>query len=80
MIRYVRRLELRFELNEYHNFYGNKIAVPILILDYADIDMQVYRSGGYYEIEFEFLIIFKKTFSMSTFFHVSFFLFFILLI
>lgn len=70
MIRYARRIEFRFELNENHRYYGNKISVPLLIIEYGEIDLYAYRHSSFYDIDFEFTVTFIKPFGMGTFFHV----------
>lgn len=70
-LRYVRRVELQFQLNENHYYYGNKISVPLLIIEYAYVDMLDYKYANNYDVDFEFKVTFKKTFLFGIFFHVS---------
>lgn len=68
--RYVKRIELQFQLNENHYYFGNKIAVPLLIIEYGYVDMSEYRWSNYMDVSFEFRITFKKDFTIGIFMHV----------
>lgn len=70
-LRYIRRIELQFQLHENHYYFGNKIPVPLLIIEYAFINMQDYRYSNNFEVDFEFRVTFTKNFTLSIFFHVS---------
>lgn len=67
-IKYLRRAEFVFKLNPDHRQHGNKISVPLLILDYGDK-----RSGNYsaWEGGFHFQITFSKKISLTTLLDVS---------
>lgn len=68
-IRYARRIELQFKLHANHYYFGNKITVPLLIIEYGFIDMHSYSPD--LDIDFEFRVTFTKDFELSIFFHVS---------
>lgn len=68
-IRYARRIELQFKLHENHYYFGNKITVPLLIIEYGYIEMHSYSPD--FDIDFEFRVTFTKDFELSIFFHVS---------
>lgn len=70
-LRYVKKVELQFQLNENHYFYGNKISVPLLIVEYASIDMRDYRYAHNIDVDFEFRVTFSKNFDIGVFLHVS---------
>lgn len=70
-IRYVKKVELQFRLNENHYYFGNKISVPLLIVEYAYIDMRDFRYANILDVDFEFRVTFTKDFNIGIFLHVS---------
>lgn len=68
--RYVKRIELQFQLNENHYYYGNKIAVPLLIIEYGYVDMSDFRWSNDLDVNFEFRVTFRKDFTIGIFLHV----------
>lgn len=68
-IRYARRIELQFKLHANHYYFGNKITVPLLIIEYGFIEMHSYSPDV--DIDFEFRVTFTKDFELSIFFHVN---------
>lgn len=68
--RYVRRIELQFQLNENHYYFGNKIAVPLLIIEYGNVDMSDFRWSNDWDVNFEFRVTFRKDFTIGIFLHV----------
>lgn len=68
--RYVKRIELQFQLNENHYYFGNKITVPLLIIEYAYVDMSDFRWSNDLDVSFEFRITFRKDFTIGIFLHV----------
>ncbi|XP_055326927.1 meckelin [Sitodiplosis mosellana] len=71
-IRYVKNVELQFHLNENHYYFGNKITVPLLIVEYAYIDMRDFRWANNLDIDFEFRVTFAKDFNIGIFLHILF--------
>lgn len=69
--RYVKKMELQFQLNENHYYYGNKISVPLLIVEYGYVDMNDFRWANNFDVDFEFRVTFTKGFNIGIFFHVS---------
>lgn len=69
-IRYVKRIELQFQLNENHYYFGNKISVPLLTIEYAYIDMRDFRWANNFDVDFEFRVTFAKEFDIGIFLHV----------
>lgn len=69
-IKYLRRAEFVFKLHPDHRQHGNKISVPLLILDYGDVK----RTDNYstWEGGFHFQITFSKKISLTTLLDVSF--------
>lgn len=70
-IRYVKKVELQFQLNENHYYFGNKISVPLLIVEYAYIDLRDFRWANNLDVDFEFRVTFAKDFNIGIFLHVS---------
>lgn len=74
-ISYIRSIEIRFQLNEYEYYFGNKISVPLLIVTYRTVKMadlqKIGKSVDDYELPFEFKVTFLKEYSVGTFLHVS---------
>lgn len=70
-IRYVKRIDLQFQLNENHYYFGNKMSVPLLTIEYAYIDMRDFRWANNFDVDFEFRITFAKDFDIGIFLHVS---------
>lgn len=68
-IRYIRRMEFLFELQENH--HGNEVPVPLLIIEYATINMQDYRNSNDLRAAFKIRITFRKEFTLNIYFHVS---------
>ncbi|XP_031629112.1 meckelin [Contarinia nasturtii] len=71
-IRYVKKVELLFQLNEHHYYFGNKISVPQLIVEYASIDMREFRYANNLDMDFEFRVTFTKEFGIGIFLHILF--------
>lgn len=69
--RYVKNIELQFQLNENHFYYGNKISVPLLIVEYGHVDINDFRWANNLDVDFEFRVTFTKSFNIGIFFHVS---------
>lgn len=69
-IRYVKKVELQFQLNENDYYFGNKISVPLLIVEYAYIDMRDFHWANSLDIDFEFRVTFTKDFNIGIFLHV----------
>lgn len=69
--RYVKKIELQFQLNENSYYYGNKISVPLLIVEYGYVDMNDFRWANNLDVDFEFRITFTKSFNSGIFIHVS---------
>lgn len=68
-LRYLRGAEFVFSLNADHRQHGNKISVPLLILEYGDVRRpQNYTS---WDASFHFKITFTKRISMTTWLDVS---------
>lgn len=70
-IRYVRRMELQFQLHENHYYFGNKISVPLLIIEYGYIETRDFRYAPHLDVDFEFRVTFTKPFELNIFLHVS---------
>lgn len=68
-VKYLRRAEFLFSLNADHRQHGNKIAVPLLTLEYTSVK----RSQNYstWDTAFYFQIIFSKKISLTTLLDVS---------
>lgn len=68
-------MELRFQLNEYEYYYGNKISVPLLIITYRTVKIanlqKSLKNVENYELPFEFKVTFLKEYNVGTFLHVS---------
>lgn len=71
-VRYVRWMEIQFHIHENHFYFGNKISVPILMIEYGYIDTRDYRWSTNLDVDFEFRVTFTKKFELNIFFHVSF--------
>lgn len=68
-VHYIRSIELQFKLHENEYYFGNKIPVPLLIVEYADINTRDYRYGNS-DVDFEFRVTFYKDFTISIFLYV----------
>lgn len=70
-IRYVKKIELQFQLHGNHYYFGNKISVPQLIVEYSNIELREFRYANSLDVDFEFRVTFTKEFGIGVFLHVS---------
>lgn len=77
IIRYVNSIELAFKLNSDHQKYGNQMAVPVLILNYEEINSSAILPDDIYK-EFTFKISFTKYYKFQSLFDVRVFLYFLI--
>lgn len=69
--RYVKRMELQFQLHENHYYFGNKMSVPLLIIEYGYVEISEFRWTSDLNVNFEFRVTFLKNFTIGIFMHVS---------
>lgn len=69
-LRYIRRIELQFKLHDNHYYFGNRIPVPLLIVEYANVNTRDFRYGSNSDVDFEFRVTFLKNFTTSIFLYV----------
>lgn len=68
-LRYLRAAEFSFKLDADHRQHGNKISVPLLILEYGDVRRP--HNYSVWDATFNFKITFIKRISMTTWLDVS---------
>lgn len=67
-VRYVKKVEFEIRLHTNHDKNPNRVAVPLLKLEYGLVNMSQWKSTSFLEetVDFEFRIIFSKKYNFDS--------------